>query len=144
MNMKILVLQGPPASGKSTFARKWQAEDPVNRVIVSRDAIRHARGQYWVPQQERYISMVEQTSVIAALECGLNVCVDATNLNEGFINTWKEVANECNAELEFKLFDVPYEECVARDQNPDRAHHVGEAVIKRFFDKYSKNGKFSD
>lgn len=42
---KILVLQGPPASGKSTYAREL-AEDDWNWVIVNRDSLREGRGLY--------------------------------------------------------------------------------------------------
>ena len=42
---KILVLQGAPASGKSTYARELTSQDK-SYVIVSRDEIRAARGQY--------------------------------------------------------------------------------------------------
>ena len=56
---KLFIMQGIPASGKSTIARKLQEESPTTRVIVSRDAIRHARGVYWVPEQEKYISQIE-------------------------------------------------------------------------------------
>ena len=53
--LKILVLQGVPASGKSTFARSLVLKDK-SYVIVSRDAIREARGDYWIPEHEDYIS----------------------------------------------------------------------------------------
>lgn len=53
---KILVLQGPPASGKSTCARGL-VKNNRDWVIVSRDAIRESRGDYWIPEQESYISL---------------------------------------------------------------------------------------
>ena len=52
---QILVLQGVPASGKSTFARKLATEH-TNWVIVNRDSMRKARGTYWLPSQEGYIA----------------------------------------------------------------------------------------
>lgn len=42
---KILVLQGPPASGKSTFARKF-VKSNLDWVIVNRDSLREGRGEY--------------------------------------------------------------------------------------------------
>ena len=48
---KILVLAGPPASGKSTYARKYVKENP-HSIIVSRDSIRQSFGEYWVPERE--------------------------------------------------------------------------------------------
>lgn len=45
MDKKIIVLQGPPASGKSTWARET-AKAGTPYVIVNRDSIRNARGEY--------------------------------------------------------------------------------------------------
>ena len=41
MIKKIIVLQGIPASGKSTWARQWVSEDPEHRVRFNRDDIRN-------------------------------------------------------------------------------------------------------
>ena len=71
--MKLIILQGPPASGKSTIATKWQSEDPNNRFIVSRDALRHARGQYWIPEQEDLITRFELYMIREALADGLEL-----------------------------------------------------------------------
>ena len=77
---KILVLQGVPASGKSTYAREL-AEKNESYVIVNRDSIRESRGNYWIPKQEDYISDIEEFEVRAAINRKLNVIIDATNLN---------------------------------------------------------------
>ena len=39
MIKKIIVLQGIPASGKSTWARQWVSEDPEHRVRFNRDSL---------------------------------------------------------------------------------------------------------
>lgn len=77
---KILVLQGPPAASKSTWAREF-VKDKTDWVIVNRDSLREGRGDYWIPSQEEYISDLEEFSVKAAINRGLNVIIDATNLN---------------------------------------------------------------
>lgn len=130
---KLLVLQGAPASGKSTFARQLAHEDK-SYVIVNRDSIRNSRGDYWIPEQEDYITSIEDFSVKNALGRGYNVVVDATNLNPISINKWKAIADEFNAEIEFKMFEISFEDTVARDKLRDRP--VGEKVIKEFFRKY--------
>ena len=43
--MKLIILTGPPASGKSTFAKQYIQEHPDTK-IVSRDEIRHRFGEY--------------------------------------------------------------------------------------------------
>lgn len=130
---KILVLQGAPASGKSTFARQLAHEDK-SYVIVNRDSIRNSRGDYWIPSQEDYITSIEEFSIKNALGRGYNVIVDATNLNPITINKWKVIADEFNAEIEFKMFEISFEDAVARDKLRDNS--VGEKVIKEFFRKY--------
>jgi predicted kinase len=42
---KIIVLQGVPASGKSTWAKEYVKDKP-DWVIVNRDSIIEATGQY--------------------------------------------------------------------------------------------------
>lgn len=64
---QILVLQGVPASGKSTFARKLATEH-TNWVIVNRDSMRKARGTYWLPSQENYIDDLEMNAVDSIVE----------------------------------------------------------------------------
>lgn len=130
---KLLILQGAPASGKSTFARQLAHEDK-SYVIVNRDSIRNSRGDYWIPSQEDYITSIEEFSIKNALGRGYNVIVDATNLNQITINKWKVIADEFNAEIEFKMFEISFEDAVARDKLRDNS--VGEKVIKEFFRKY--------
>ena len=36
----MLILQGLPASGKSTYAKEWVNQDPKHRVRINRDTMR--------------------------------------------------------------------------------------------------------
>lgn len=130
---KILVLQGPPASGKSTFARKF-VKSNLDWVIVNRDSLREGRGEYWIPSQEDYISDLEEFSVRAAIKRGYNVIIDATNLNPKTQKKWKKIADETNSSIEFKEFYIPFKEALERDKNRERS--VGEKVLKQFYEKY--------
>lgn len=130
---KIIVLQGPPASGKSTWARDT-AKAGTPYVIVNRDSIREARGEYWIPEQESYISDLEEFGVRSAVNRGLIPIIDATNLNPKTIQKWNDLAKELNCEIEFKPFYVPYKEALERDKG--RSRPVGEKVLKRFYTQY--------
>lgn len=134
--MQLIILQGPPASGKSTLARKMQAESPNDTVIVCRDSLRHARGIYWVPQQESYISKLEDAAVDSALDLGFNVIIDATNLNPLTLRKWHSMATKYGAEVKYIKLEISLDECIRRNQNPDREHKVPEETIKYFFNKY--------
>ena len=105
--IKILVLQGPPASGKSTFAKEFVKDKP-DWIIVSRDEIREGTGKYWVPSRENYISDVEELSIRAAINRNLNVIIDATNLNQKTIDKLTNLAAELEVELEFKKFIISF------------------------------------
>lgn len=130
---KILVLQGPPASGKSTYARDL-VENDWDWVIVNRDSLREGRGLYWIPSQENYISDLEEFAVRAAIKRGLNVIIDATNLNPKTQEKWRNIAAETKSLIKFKEFYVPFKEALERDKNRERS--VGEKVLKNFYLKY--------
>lgn len=132
---KILVLKGPPAAGKSTFARDFVSKNS-HWIIVCRDSIRDSLGEYWVPERENLVSKIERDNIISAIEMGWNVIIDATNLNPKTIAKWEALADEYKCELEYKEFWIPFHEAIERDQNADRKHKIGFKVIKGFYDRY--------
>lgn len=130
----IIVMQGPPASGKSTFAKELYNSNPEKYIIVCRDSIRESRGQYCVPSQEDFITAVEEFEVIEALKRGFTPIVDATNLNPKTIVKWNKLAKDNDAKIEYKAFYVPFKTALERDSK--RVRPVGEKVLKRFYLKY--------
>ena len=133
MNKKIIVLQGPPASGKSTWARET-AKAGTPYVIVNRDSIRNARGEYWIPDQEDYISDIEEYGVRSAINRNLIPIIDATNLNPNTIRKWENLAKELDCEIEYKQFYIPFKEALERDAN--REQSVGKKVLRKFYERY--------
>lgn len=134
---KIIVLQGPPACGKSTKAKQLLNEYGVDKaVIVCRDSIREACGEYWVPSRENYVSDVEEFTVKNALARDLIPIIDATNLNPKTIEKWKKIADEYKVEIQWISVVVPYQEALKRDSNPDRKRPVGKKVLRNFYMKY--------
>lgn len=130
---KILVLQGVPASGKSTWAKEF-VKNKKDWVIVSRDSIRESTGNYWVPSREDYISYVEEVQVISALDNDLNVVIDATNLNPKTIDKWKNIASKLDCEITFQMFEIDFKTALERDSNRER--RVGKNTLEQFFSKY--------
>lgn len=133
MCKKIIVLQGPPACGKSTLARKLHAENK-NNVIICRDSIRESRGDYWLPEQEFYIDVIEEMQVKTALDCDLTPIIDATNLNKKTIQKWENIAKMFNCKIEYIECILPYAEALERDSL--RSRKVGEKVLRKFYQKY--------
>lgn len=134
MKQEIFMLQGPPAGGKSTKARELYNEDKLHRVIVNRDSIRDSRGDYWVPEQEQYISKLEEFAVRSALESGLSPIIDATNLNQKTIKKWVDIASEYKVDLTTIECVVPYKEALDRDSKRERS--VGKKVLRDFYKRY--------
>lgn len=134
---KMIILQGPPACGKSTRAQELLVKYGSDKaVIVCRDSIREACGEYWVPSRENYISDIEKGAVIAALEHDMIPIIDATNLNPKTIEKWKNIAAEYDAETEWISVVEPYKVALQRDSNPDRKRPVGKKVLRNFYMKY--------
>lgn len=141
--LKVIITRGLPASGKSTFAREWVAEDPELRTIVEKDQIRKdARlfkdGQYNHKRGDEAIVLKERDRRIRlALYSGVSVICSDTNLTKKHINKITSIANEFGAGVEIKDFlGVPLKELIARDSK--REDKVGEQVIRRMFHQQVK------
>lgn len=137
-NPKIIVLQGPPASGKSTFA-KMHAKDNKNTLIVNRDSIRlMCKGYYDSKNFEDYVSAIELSSIENGIKMGYNVIIDATNLNPKTINKWKDLSDKLCVNIEFKEFYIPFKEALERDKKrgEEGGISVGMKVLDRFYRTY--------
>jgi len=137
INSEIIMLQGPPACGKSTWAKGYVKNYP-NTIIVSRDSIREGTGTYWNEERESLITMFEETMVRESLIKGFQIIIDATNLNEKTINKWKNISLELHKNMLTKTFILPYNEALKNDSN--RAlkgeKSIGHKVIKKFYKQY--------
>lgn len=132
--MKLIICKGLPASGKSTWSKEY-VKNNENTVRVNRDEIREMLGKSWDTNYENKVVVPgERKFVRAALEQGINVIIDDTNLNPSVMEMWKRVGKEMSAEIEVKEFDTPLEECIKRDLQRDRT--VGEAVIMRMYNRW--------
>lgn len=142
-NLTVIITRGLQASGKSTFAREWVAEDPENRVVVEKDEIRkdsrlfkdgvynHRRGD------EHKVIRERDRLINDALLAGKSVISSDTNLVQKHINRITNIANEYGASVVIKDFlDVPLHELIERDKN--RENSVGEQVIRENFHKFVK------
>lgn len=131
---KAIICIGLPASGKSTFAKKFVFDNP-DYVRISRDDIRRMRGKYWLPDQEDLITEIEQLSIEAAIKRGLNVIIDATNLNPVHRRNLVQDLGEMGCEITYRFFDVPLDELLERDRHRG-GDMVGAEIIRKMYDKY--------
>lgn len=130
--MKLLMLKGLPASGKSTFAkdlaqqRDWKRvnKDDLRAMI---DGGRHDRNNEKVILETRDL-------LTQVLLTRFNVVVDDTNLDLKHEVALRKIAEEAGAEFEIKTFDVDVHECIRRDLK--RPVSVGKDVIWNMWQKY--------
>ena len=144
---KIILTRGIQGSGKSTWAKEWVKEDPLNRIRYNNDDIRTSQGVYWpedskaLKKKENTVSKIKKFAVKCYMESGYDIVVDNMNLNskewESFENIIKEFNEACptyHYTLEFQDFFIPVEECIARDAL--RPNPIGAKVIKETYRRY--------
>jgi len=133
----LVITRGYPASGKTTYARNWVAEDPEHRVRVNRDDLRwNLYGMYWGLNngQEWMVTKAQHGAVRNLLTAGQSVIVDDTNLRLKSARAWADMAQSLGVDFEVVDIETPTDVCAERDRwriiNGDRA--VGDGVIKDF------------
>ena len=114
MIKKIIVLQGIPASGKSTWARQWVSEDPEHRVRFNRDDIRNMLGVYWVPSREGLTNNIYNTFIHDAMIGQYDIVLDNMNLNkktldeiEKEVRDFNKLSMDFEYQIEYKSFIRP-------------------------------------
>ena len=155
MKHELIILQGIPSSGKTTWAKNWVNEDSEHRVRFNRDDIRNMLGKYWVPSRESLINAMYKSFLNQAMLEGYDIVLDNMNLNQKTLAKIKETVEEFNkwislspVDLHYDIkyqtfFDTPLEECIARDAK--RENPIGEEVIRNTYNKYKDiiNNDFS-
>ena len=138
--MKLIILQGLPASGKSTWSKKWVNENPKERIRVNRDDIRRMLGPYWIPTREELVTKIEESMVISAMmncrkyKYRYDIILDATNFKPG---KWHDIAKDYSYDIEILKMSTSLEDCIKYDsiRGPEC---VGEEVIRNMHKKYYK------
>lgn len=131
----LIILVGPPASGKSTWGKKFAEQN--NMVYVSTDALRAELGSGEADQSVSAAAFgLARKRITQALSQGKNAMIDATSVNQKSRKDWVKIGRENNAYIIAVAFEVSREELYRRDAQRDR--HVGKEIVDRFVDKYSR------
>jgi predicted kinase len=101
MTPTLNLTRGLPASGKTTWAKSWVAEDPASRARVNRDDIRFMLFGKYYGVDENAVTKAQHSAVKSLLESGKDVVVDDTNLNAQFAKEWLKIAAKTGAEVEW-------------------------------------------
>ena len=125
------ITRGLPASGKTTWARAWAAEDREHRARVNRDELRRMLddGVHLKGVTEQRVLAVRDEALTRLLRSGYDVVCDDTNLPQWNVRALAKLARGAGAEFEVHDFThVPLETCLERDAA--RAEPVGEERIR--------------
>ncbi len=125
---KMIIMQGLPASGKSTRA-KAIIEESGGAVRINKDLLRTML--HFDKFNGRNESLTREASQVLAvhfLQKKMNVIIDDTNLNAVTLHNWVDLARKVSAKHEIIQMLTPWLECVIRDSKREKP--VGNTVIK--------------
>ncbi|MFD9133989.1 AAA family ATPase [Streptomyces bottropensis] len=140
----VHVMTGLPASGKTTAARKLQAESEGRLRRVNLDDLRTmldvplpegaGRRSY---AHEQTVLAIQDAAVRAAVDDGFDVVVDNTHMTPHIPKRLKAAVAGLGTFVVHDFTDVPVEECLRRDAERERP--VGEEIIRILADKHEKS-----
>lgn len=138
---RLIICRGLPASGKTTWAKEWAMGDPEHRVRINQDDIRLMLGKYWVPTREPIVSTIQQEAVIAAMNFGVDIVIDNTNLNRKVVDAYIQVAEKFKYTVEYEdFFNISIEEClrrnVIRNASLPKDKQIADEVIVGMYERY--------
>ncbi|VXB85327.1 Polynucleotide kinase [Flavobacterium sp. 9AF] len=127
---KLTLLIGCPASGKSTYA-EWLVKSEPKTFRISRDEIRFSQFQESMDENaEKIITKLVNEQVKTLLSNNWNVVLDNCHVKKDYIKTAIKDYQDL-ADIQFKLFDVPLEELLER--NEKRSRVVPKSVIEGMY-----------
>lgn len=138
-NKKLIVLSGISASGKSTWARNYVADNRgselTERDIVRRDLFNAEEKTVLSNEQEAQVTVYQKKYVDTLFDSGLHtVIVSDTNLSWKYVNSWKTFAESRGITFEHKIFEVDLNTALKR--NARREDSVPEQVIRRQYKQF--------
>lgn len=132
--MKLLMLKGLPASGKSSYAEEL-VKGGGNWVRINKDLIRTMlHFDKFNGLNEKATKFTSEALATLFLLQDKNVVIDDTNMGDKHLETWKQVAKENESTFEIKNFDTDIETCIQRDRYREKS--VGHHVIKQMALQY--------
>lgn len=129
--MRLIMLKGLPASGKSTWAKNLVELDPTF-VRVNKDDIRAeliGDGKWTKAKEKELVIPTRNRRIQEALAKGNNVVVDDTNLEPIHEKTLSHMCEIMGVAFEKKVFPITVEEAIERDAFRGAAS-VGPIVIR--------------
>ncbi|GAA0493863.1 hypothetical protein Ade02nite_21030 [Paractinoplanes deccanensis] len=136
---------GLPGAGKTTYARRWVAENPATRSRCNRDdlgKLMHGKRFYgdetlYGPTEDA-ITEAQHAMVLELLSSGRDVIVDDTNLDVERRQRLVDAAVAIGAKVEIvDMCSVPLETVLERNARRDSSTgFVPEQVIRDMWERY--------
>jgi len=127
--MKLKMLRGLPASGKTTAARQMVKEGG-NLGRINRDDLRAMLfDSVWTGKREGIVVDCEKAIAEVLLKHSYTPVVDDTNLTDKHLQMWKGFAKDKEATFETVDMGQDLQTCIQRDSKRER--QVGPAVITK-------------
>lgn len=144
MTQKVIILQGLPASGKSTWARAHVLANPGWKRI-NRDELRRMvdAGKY-SKSNEKLIRQFRDDILRECLSSKYSIIIDDTNFEQYQIDHIREIAREFDVPVEKKIFYVDPVECIKRNDLRSEEERVPESVIWEMYEKYVKPNEYKE
>src|SRR5271165_786814 len=140
--LKVMLLKGAPASGKSSFCHELMRKEPGVWKRINNDALRHAIDfDIYSSDNEKIIHSLRNHMLKEFLRKGYSVVIDNVNAGSRHFKEICEIVSKMNIDAQVfeKHFFVPLDELVARDVKRVGNAKVGEDVVKKFFGKLGGN-----
>lgn len=137
--VELIVTRGIPASGKSTWAKAWVAEDVRHRARVERDMLRAMmHDSVWKGSHtENQIITARDTLIKSLLRSGVSVVCSDTNLDLKTFNHLRYLAAEWGYGFKMQDFrDVPLTVCLSRNIRRKGKEFIPEDVIIGMHKRY--------
>lgn len=138
---RLIICRGLPASGKTTWAKEWVMRDPEHRVRINQDDIRLMLGKYWVPARESIVGTIQQEAILAAMNFGVDIVIDNTNLNKKVVDAHVKIAEKFKYTVEYEdFFNVSLGDCIRRNEirnaSLPKDAQIADTVIVSMYERY--------
>lgn len=141
MMKKVVICRGLPASGKTTWAKRFAERHPDTWIRLNMDDIRNMMGKYWVDDREPLVrSIFDRIYKECLMNKNYNIILDNTNLAESSLMDRELDAENFGFEVYEKDFNLSEEECIRRDKIRNRKSLCAD-VISDMSIMYLEDGK---